>query len=229
MRTLVNIGRYQLTDWMTLVVLPWAVTIFSFTINLIIADVTPRQPHGSYTGGLATIYLYVLILGIFTMTRSMPFGLTLGVSRRTFYLGTTVLIVALAAVYGLGLTLLQVIESATGGWGASVHFFRVPWILAGPWYLTWLTSFVLLAAFALYGAWTGVTYRRWGLPGLTVLIAAQILVAAAVVIALALTHDWSGAGSFFTSLRPPALTGLVAGLAALIGLGGFAAIRRVTL
>jgi hypothetical protein len=163
------------------------------------------------------------------MTRSLPFGLMLGVSRRTYYLGTTALIVALAAVYGLGLTLLQVIESATGGWGAAMHFFRVPWILAGPWYLTWLTSFVLIAACALYGAWTGVTYRRWGLPGLTILLAAQVLVGAAVVVALALTHDWSGADSFFLSLRPPALTGVVAGLSVLIGLGGFAAIRRVTL
>jgi hypothetical protein len=32
---------------------------------------------------------------------------------------------------------LQLIERATGGWGLRMEFFRVPYLLAGPWYLTW--------------------------------------------------------------------------------------------
>jgi hypothetical protein len=35
--------------------------------------------------------------------------------------------VALAAVYGLALTALEVIERATGGWGLKTGFFRVPY------------------------------------------------------------------------------------------------------
>ena len=63
------------------------------------------------------------------MTRLLPFGLMLGVSRRGYYLGTFLLVVVLGVGYGLGLTVLQIVERATGGWGLAVHFFRVPWIL----------------------------------------------------------------------------------------------------
>jgi hypothetical protein len=66
---------------------------------------------------------------------------------------------------------LQAVERATGGWGLSLHFFRVPWIMDGPWYQTWLTSFVLLVLFFLYGMWYGLVFRRWSMPGLVAFIA----------------------------------------------------------
>lgn len=85
-------------------------------------------------------------------------------SRRAYYAGTALPAVALAAVYGLALAVLQAIEQATGGWGANLYFFRVSYILTGPWYLTWLTSFVPLTLMFVYGMWFGLVYRRWNLP-----------------------------------------------------------------
>ena len=137
MNTLVNVARYHLVDRLTYVALPWGIMAFSFLVNLVIATVLP-SPQGDYTGGLVTIYAFLLICGALSMTRSLPFGLMLGASRRTYYLGTALLITALGAVYGLGLTVLQAVERATGGWGTGLHFFRVPWIMDGPWYQTWL-------------------------------------------------------------------------------------------
>src|SRR5215475_2491647 len=149
MKTLVNVARYHLVDRITYVALPWGILAFSFLINLAIAAMAPQPPSGMYTGGLVTIYVFLLVCGVLSMTRELPFGLMLGVSRRGYYLGTALLVVLLSAVYGLGLTVLQAIERATGGWGQAMHFFRVPWILDGPWYQTWLTSFVLLVLFFL--------------------------------------------------------------------------------
>jgi len=83
--------------------------------------------------------------------RSLPFAFALGVGRCSYYAGTVLLAVSLAAVYGLVLVVLQVIERATDGWGVGLHFFRVAYIRAGPWYLTWLTSFILLALMFVYG------------------------------------------------------------------------------
>ncbi len=40
---------------------------------------------------------------------------------------------ALALVSGLVLAALQAIERATAGWGLSIRFFRVPYLLNGPW------------------------------------------------------------------------------------------------
>ena len=118
-------------------------------------------------------------------------------------------------------------ERATGGWGLSLHFFRVPWIMDGPWYQTWLTSFVLLVLFFLYGMWYGLVFRRWSMPGLVAFIAAQVLVILAAVVAVSMTDNWPAVGHFFVTLTAPALTGVLAALAVALGLGGFTSIRRV--
>ena len=229
MKTLMNVARYHLVDRMNYLALPWGATVFSLLVNLAIAAVVPAGPHGYYTGGLSTLYVFLLACGVLSMTRSLPFGLMLGVSRRGYYLGTALLVVVLGIVYGLGLAVLQIVERGTGGWGLAVHFFRVPWILAGPWYLTWLTSFVLLVVFFLYGMWYGLVYRRWSLPGLTAFVAAQVLVALVVVAAVSMTHNWLAFGHFFATVTAPALTGVLAAVAVAMGLGGFATMRRVTI
>ena len=229
MKTLVNVGRYHLVDRITYVALPWGILAFSFLINLAIAAMAPNQPRGGiYTGGLVSIYVFLFVCGSLSMTRELPFGLMLGVSRRVYYLGTALLVLALGIVYGLALTVLQVIERASGGWGFSLHYFRVPWIMDGPWYQTWVSSFVLLVLFFLYGMWYGLVYRRWSLIGLVTFIIAQMLVALAVVAVVTLTHNWHAFGHFFTAVQAPALTGVLAALTVALGLGGFSTLRRAT-
>jgi hypothetical protein len=49
-----------------------------------------------------------------------------------------------------------------------VYFFPVPYLLAGPSYLSSLTSFVGLALMFAWGMWFGIVYRGWNLPGLLV-------------------------------------------------------------
>jgi hypothetical protein len=229
MKTFVNVARYHLVDRLTYVMVPWAVLVFSFLINLAIAAMAPRQPGGMFTGGLVTIYVFLLICGVLSMTRELPFALMLGVSRRGYYLGTALLVLALGVAYGLALTVLQAIERASGGWGLSLHYFQVPWIMNGPWYQTWVTSFVLLVLFFLYGMWYGLVYRRWNVVGLVTFAAAQVLVVLAVVAAVTLTHNWTAFAHFFTAVRGAALIGVLAALTIALGLGGFGTIRRATI
>jgi hypothetical protein len=229
MRTLVNVARYHLVDRMMYLAVPWAILAFSFLINLAIAVMAPRPAGGIYSGGAVTIYVFLLIAGVFSMTRELPFGLMLGVSRRSYYLGTALLVLALGIAYGLALTALQALERASGGWGLSLHYFRVPLIMDGPWYQTWVTSFVLLVLFFLYGMWYGLVYRRWNLFGLLTFAAAQVLVAVAVVALVTLTHSWTAFGHFFTTVQAPARTGVLAVLSIALGLGGFGTIRRATI
>ena len=161
--------------------------------------------------------------------RWLPFGLTLGASRRSFYAGTALLGMALALVSGLALTALQAIERATDGWGLSMHFFRVPYLLNGPWYATWLTSAVGLFALFVYGMWYGIVYRRWGPLGPLAFIAVQVLVVVAVGVVVRREHWASGrrpAGP--PRLTALGLTGVVAALAVLLLAGGHATVRRAT-
>ena len=229
MNTLVNVGRYHLVDRITWLALPWGIMAFSFLVNIGVALAVPTSPDGIYTGGLVSLYIFMLLCGSLSMTRSLPFGLMMGISRRTYYAGTALLVLTLGVVYGLGLTLLQLIERASNGWGLNLHYFRIPWILNGPWYETWLTSFVLLVAFVLYGMWYGLVFRRWSVPGLVAFIAAQILVALLAVIAVSATGSWSGVGHFFTTVTALAVTGVLAVIALAMGFGGLTTLRRVTI
>jgi hypothetical protein len=123
---------------------------------------------------------------------------------------------------------LQVIEQATGGWGVGLHFFRVAYILPGPWYLTWLTSFVLLTLMFIYGMWCGLVYRRWNLLGLLAFLTALAIVAGVGVVITGHVHAWPAIGHFFTTLSAAGLTGLLAALAMVLLAGGYTTMRRVT-
>ena len=163
MISLVKVARLHLVDRFGYTWLVWGVLTLTFVINLAIFAVVPlTQPSGNFTGALVTIYLFVVVIGLQAATRFLPFALTLGVSRRTYYLGTVLLIVPLCTLYASILTVLWAVEGATNGWGPQVHYFRVPWILDGPWYQVLVTNGVLLALVLLFGLWCGLIYRRFG-------------------------------------------------------------------
>jgi hypothetical protein len=218
MTSWMKVAGYHLVDRRLYVWAPWAILTFAFIVNLVI---TAFQGGPNPTKALISIYAVFLFVGVLSIARSLPFGLTLGVSRRSYYLGTVLLAVALAAVYGLALALLEVIERATGGWGVNLHFFQVAYVFPGPWYLIWLTSFVGLVVVFVYGMCLGIVFRRWDVIGLAVFIAAQ----AVVVLAGA---SWATVSHFFTDLSAAGLTGLLGALAAVLLASGYVMIRRVT-
>jgi hypothetical protein len=243
MRTWRNVARYHLVlPWLA-TGLPWAILASSFVVNLVIFAFVPQGHHQALTGqglvhvantahndtgGVASIYVSFLVIGISSIGRSLPFGLALGASRRSFYAGTALFGVTLALIDGLALTALQAVERATGGWGVSMHFFQVAYILDGPWYLTWLTSFAGLALMFVWGMWFGIVYRRWALFGSVTFIAAQVTVLVAAVLIAVWTDAWPSLGHFFTGLTAAGLTGVLAVLAVLLLAGGQATIRRAT-
>jgi hypothetical protein len=222
MNTWVKVARYHLVRPTNYLMLLWMLP-FAFAVGA----VTARHSHEA-TGYLLSIFIYFAVLGMQTIGRSLPFGLTLGASRRSFYSGTALLGMALALVSGLVLTALQAIERATGGWGLSMRFFRVPYLLNGPWYDTWLTSAVGLFALFIYGMWYGIVHLRWGMLGTLAFIAAQalVVVAGGVVVTFEHWHVLSTAGR--SGLTALGLTGVVAALAVLLLAGGRATIRRAT-
>ena len=233
MRTWVNVARYQLIRPALYLRMPWAIMAFSFAVNLTIFRLLPPQSgvpasNNAYhdTGAVAVIYIFFFVMGITSAAQSLPFGLALGVSRRSYYTGTALLAVTLAAADGLVLTVLQAIERATGGWGEAMHFFRVPYILIGPWYLTWLTSFVGLALLFVYGMWFSIVHRRWRLFGTVTFVAAQVAVITLLLIGA--HYYWRGVSYYLSALSAGGLTSLLAALAALLFAGGYATIRRVT-
>jgi hypothetical protein len=225
----IKVARFHLVDRFSFTAMPWVVLTIDFMVWLAIADAAGGGGSVQIpTGAVVAIYVFFFVVGILSIGRSMPFAFALGVSRRSYYAGTVLLAVSLAAVYGLALAVLQVIEQASGGWGVGLHFFRVVYILPGPWYLTWLTSFVVLALMFVCGMWVGLIYRRWGMLGLVAFTV--LLVTALVVGVVAITHvqAWPAIGQFFTTISAAGLTGLLAALAAGLVASGYATMRHVT-
>jgi hypothetical protein len=225
---LIKVARLQLADRTSLTALPWGLLAIAFTVSLAVTASLSGSHVQVPTGGLASIYLAFFALGVLSVTHSLPFALALGVSRRSYYAGTALLAVGLAAVNGLMLAVLAVIEGASRGWGVGMHFFRVAYILPGPWYLTWLTSFIGLALLFVYGMWVALVYRRWNVPGLLAFAAAQAAVVVVGVIAASRAGAWPAVGHFFTTISAAGLTGLLAALVMILLAGGYATIRGVT-
>lgn len=229
MSSLVNVARYHLVDRFSFTVLPISITAASFVINLVILALTPGGPGPQYTGGLFTLCVGILILGSVSVSRFLPFGFALGLSRRTYYLGAIVFAAVLALAYGLGVAVLHVVENAASGWGIDMYFFNIPWILDGSWYLTLLTMFVVLVLMFTYGMWYGLVLRRWRLTGVVVFAIIQAFLALLFVAVATLTDSWPAIGTFFAELSTIAFTGILAALAAVFMLGSYATIRRITI
>lgn len=241
MSTLVKVARYHLVQPYQYLMVTWGILAFTFAVSLATLAMTPgghaaplslngvsTAASVKYTGSLSSFFVFFFVLGVQSIGRSLPFGLTLGVSRRSFYAGTALLAAVLACADGLALAGLQAIERATDGWGERMGFFRVPYLLDGPWYLTWLSTFVGLTLLYVYGMWFGIAYRRWGLLGTIAFIASQVSVLLAAGALVTVAHGWTGVGRFFSHLTAAGLTGLLALLAVALLAGGQATIRRAT-
>ena len=229
MTALVKVARLHLVDRFSYTWLVWGILALTFAINLAIYAVIPlTQPGGNFTGALISIYIFMVVIGLQAATRFLPFALTLGVSRRTYYLGTVLLVVSLSALYAAILTALWALEGATSGWGLQLHFFRVPWILDGPWYQVLVTTFVLLALVFLFGLWAGLIFRRFGLIGTVVFFALLVIAGVAAALLVTWRQWWPAVGSYLSDLNVLAASGMLALVAAAIAGGGYLTIRRIT-
>ncbi len=228
MSTSITIARYHLVQRLLYVWAPWGVMSLAFVVNLLIHASTANEPDPNYTGAVAIIFIATFFGGVISAARSLPFGLSLGVSRRTYYAGTALFAAGLAVADGFLLAMLQVIERASGGWGIHMAFFRTRHILPGPWSLTWLTSFVLLVALFAYGMAYGLLALRWPRFGVGVFIVAQVIVIAPALLiinSISGSHDPAHA---LERLSAAGLTGVFAAAAAVLLAGGFAVIRGLT-
>ena len=144
----------------------------------------------------------MIVIGVGAAVKFLPFAFTLGVSRRTYYLGTVALVVGLCAVYSVFLTGLWWLEQLTDGWGIQMHFFQVPWVLWGPWYQVLITNFVLLSLMFLIGMLFGLIYRRFALVGTLIFSGAVTLVIVAAALLVTWQQWWPRVGDFLTDGEP---------------------------
>ena len=177
--------------------IPWMVVGSAFLINLLIFGLIRANTDDAapgVTGALAALYFAAAAAHLQTMTQTFPFALSLGVTRRNFYLGAGLVLLAESIVHSIALTVLLAIENATDGLGAAAQVLRrgVPGPVqpGGPG--AWSYGAPLLAL-GLVGMMFGTLFKRWGQLGVYAAAIGTTLVLGALVV-LVTWQQWWGRG-----------------------------------
>ncbi len=172
MNRILNVVALLAKDKFSWFFLPWIIVGCSFTINIIIAIlIGGKSPI--YTGGMSSIYIYMLVAGSLCVAGPFPLALGFSARRRDYYLGTTSLAIAISAAWAIVLWVLSIIEGhLIPNWGVDLHFFHLPYLSDGsPLAQLWVFFVVMLLMFFL-GFVPASIFQRFGRPGMYTLFGA---------------------------------------------------------
>jgi hypothetical protein len=222
--------RLHLVGWPTMVAAPWAVLASAFVVNLAIFwTLHDRGVPANFTGGLASIYVTVLLVFVQAMGRQLLFALGFSLTRRSYYLATVTFIVGQALAFAVVLYLLRLIERATDGWGVDLSFYAVQDTSVGNpvgQILAYAGPFVLLATI---GTLIGAVHLRWKATGLYLSAILAILLGGLATLLITYWRGWDHIGSWFGGQSTLALCAGWPVLLALMFAGGtYLIIRRAT-
>lgn len=205
-RRILNVVKLNLANPWTTIALPWMVLGMIFVLNLVIgwivlsnvpaSEIASVQEGFQFSGATTWVFVYMMVIAMQSINLTFPFALGYGVTRRDFWLGSSVTFVLLAAMYAVGMTILAVIEEATGGWGFGSRMFTAIYFgeSAAQHLFIFFTGFMF---FFFFGAAIATVYVRWRATGVTfffVLLAVLVVAAAGL---LTFTKNWQIVGNFF--------------------------------
>ena len=219
------VTRMHLTDRLTMFGLPTAILAASFLINVLIFAVEPVGSRSS--GGVAAIFVVLLIASVMLTARAMSFALSMGASRRAFAVGTGAVGGVLALTFGALLLILNRIESASDGWWLHGHFFGFSWLNRHNLAADWVLATVLLLAMFLLGALVATIWLRWKQLGLLVASVTLVLVLGGLAVLITWQRDWHAVGHWFIGLSPLGASGWLALLCAALAGTAYLCLRRV--
>jgi hypothetical protein len=229
-----NVARLQGTNKWQSVGVPAIAMGVIFLANLVIwwlvtASQQPgNTPTNTYNGASFYLYVYMLVVAIQAMSRTFPFALGFSVTRRDYYLGTSLAFLIYSIGYGAALTLLAYIEEWTSGWGMSLTLFRTMFFGADSLALRLFISISAFIVFFVIGIVCGTVYVRWRANGLVTLgVTVALLVIGSVALAT-LTKSWDRVGEWFVTAGPVGVTAWLLVFSILFAILGFFILRRAT-
>ncbi|MBD8004498.1 hypothetical protein [Bacillus norwichensis] len=190
-----NIHRKDRWGWLFI---PSIILSSSFLINLIVSLlINNEEPF--YTGGVSSIFIYVLVLGILVVTQSFPFAIGMSVTRKAYFCGTALMGLIASFIIGTLLCILSFLENLTNGWGNRFHFFHFPYLNDGS-FLEQLVMYIILFTYLFFVGFLIASFaRRFGGKGMLLLILAFLLISSISVILLHQFQAWSHIFQWFLS------------------------------
>lgn len=219
MNRVLQAARLHVVHPLFILGMPWAIVLTSFAVNEAIwgfGDIPQRSDGTAWTGGVLALYITVAVAFLQSVTQLFPFAMGVGLSRRLFAAGTTLMALAQAVAYAVVLTLLTAVENATGGWGTGMHFFapgdlgRLPLVAQLGLFLSVMLAFMLL------GIAIGTVHKRWGTAGLYALVMAAVLAFGAAAVVLTVAGAWPAFGRWFLDTPAIAIASIYLAFAAVL-------------
>jgi hypothetical protein len=168
-------------------VVPWLILGCSFLVNVIIAGAVNDEPI--YTGGVASVYIYMLIMGLLTLNHTYSFALGFSMRRKDYFLGTLITALLSSSLTTIFLSLLSFMENYLNGWGVELYFFHLPYLNDGNIFIQSWVIFMILIHFYYLGFVITSVYRRFGFRGM-VIFAIISLLAGSIFSAICTYFSW---------------------------------------
>jgi len=121
------------------------------------------------------------------------------VTRRDFYLGTSLAFVALSAAYAIALTIVSYIEDLTDGWGVGGRMFTAVYFGDGEWYQRLYIFFAAFLFFFFIGAATAAVYVRWRAYGMYIFWGIITIGVVGALYLISQSQSWPVVGEWFAA------------------------------
>jgi hypothetical protein len=233
------VTRLHFVNPWTIVVVPGLILLMILVVNITIwwlilsnvetaADRADVSAGFGYSGASFFIFVYMMVVAVQGMNLTFPFALGYGVTRREFYLGSSVAFVLLSAFWAVILTALATIEEATNGWGVSGRMFSAIYFGEGEWYQRLFLFFVTFLFFFFAGQGVATLYVRWKTNGLLIFFALLAVLLVGSLAAIIRTDSWGPVIDWFVHTGPYGVSALSLIPAGIAALGGYAVLLRAT-
>ncbi|SDS78032.1 hypothetical protein SAMN05444162_2264 [Paenibacillaceae bacterium GAS479] len=221
LKSVIMMYRRDLFNW---VYLPWLILLSSFVVNTIIAA---SMQDRFTTGGLMSIFVYVYIAGLIGVNQTFSFALSLCISRRDYFTGSSLVIVTLSLFHAALLTVVTEIEQAVGSW-MGMNFFVIPNLSDGPIWQTFYVFFASMLLLFFIGFASGSLSRRFGKKGNFLLYGGSFVIGGALITIGSLRGWWRPMFQWFVDLQPTlvGIMGVLLVLAAVLSLLSWLMLRR---
>lgn len=195
-----SVVRMHLKDRLGWFILPWVILGSSFIVNLGIAAFV-EEPIT--TGGLASIYIYMLVGGIVSLVQTYAFAVGFTVRRKDYLIGTLATMAGLSAYSALAIILLAAIEKETG-WGVELNFFNLEYLGEGNLLTQWWVHFGFMLNMLVGGFVISSIYRKFGKNGMFAFFIGVSLILTVAIYLITANDGWETIGNWLKDHPPTA-------------------------
>lgn len=234
----VAVTRLHFVNAWTVLIIPAMILGFILLANIAIwwiilgavgpDDRVDARDGFSYSGATFYVFVYMMVVAIQVINVTFAYAMGFGVTRRDFYLGTTVAFVLMSALWALVMTALAAIEDLTGGWFLGGRMFTAIYFDADTWGGRFLMYFLVFLFFFFVGSAIASIYVRWKLNGTLVFFALLTVALIAAVAAVTFTGNWPAVGAWFVANGPLGVATWTLIPTAAASLLGYAVLRKAT-